>query len=272
MSCVLEAEFVGNTYNTDHPRTCHKRAVGTATATTEASGFSASFANSPRLDNFWQPTALPATWTLTLDANETVSYFGIAAHDLGTQNAAIKVEYKLDAGSWTELNFGGDHEPEDNSAILFLFDMLEVSEIRLTVVSADAVPTIGVIATGIADEWPRKSVWTGTPITESDNISFANNSSDTGVLIGRTRVSDGLKFQVSINNLSEDWRKSTFKSFKAYANGEGAAFFIATRPGDYPEEVAYAWSNNVVMMSRDTPNKRVSGSVALDLMGYRQSL
>lgn len=272
MSCVLETGFVGNTYNTDHPRTCHRRAAGTATATTEASGFSASFANSTRLDNFWRPTVLPATWTLALSANETVSYVGIAAHDLGTQNASIKVEYKLDTGAWTELAFGGDHEPDDDSAILFLFDELVVSQVRVTVVSADAVPTIGVIATGLADEWPRKCVWTGTPITEGDKISFANNSSDTGVLIGRTRVSDGLQFQVVINNLSEDWRTSTFKEFKAYANGEGAAFFVALRPGDYPDEVAYAWANDVVRMSRDAPNRRISGSVNLDLMGYRQTL
>lgn len=138
--------------------------------------------------------------------------------------------------------------------------------------SADGNPTIATIAGGAVQEWPRKAVWTGTPITEGDRITFANNTSDTGVLVGRTVVSDGLEFQVTVNNLSETFRTGDFADFKAYANGEDALFFIAPRPGDYPDEVAYAWATDVVRMTRDTPNNRVSGSVTLNLMGHRQDL
>jgi len=270
MTVVVQEEFFGINYDLEHPRLCWDREAGTATATTEAAGFSASFANSVRLDNFWQPTAVPATWTLTLDADAEVSYLGIAAHNLAAQAATVKVEYKLGAGSWTEIDFGGDHEPADNDPILFLFGAIEMSAIRVTIVTADAAPTIGVIGAGAVDEWPRKAVWTGTPITEGDNLSFTNNSSDTGVMLGRTLTSDGLSFQVTVNNLPEDWRRAGFKAFKAYANKGQSLFFIATRPAYYPDEVAFAWSSETVMMSRETPNRRLSGTVNLNLMAYRQ--
>lgn len=197
----------------------------------------------------------------------------LPAHDLGTQNANISIQTTSDGGgTWDTVTGLGSIEPEDDSAILCLFDTVNVDGYRVQINSADGNPTIATIAGGAVMEWPRKAVWTGTPITEGDRISFTNNSSETGVWLGRTKTSDGLEFPFVVNNLSEDFRTGDFKDFKDYANGEDAAFFIAPRPLDYPDEVAYAWAADTVRMTRDTPNKRVSGTVNLNLIGYRQDL
>lgn len=276
MSVYIQTGFFGDEYGLEHPRIGYDRANGTVDASTEAAGFAGDNAATVRVDTAWRPTSLPgllADWELNFDTPTLVSYFGIAAHDLGTQGAFIRIQATTDGGStWTSIAGLNAIEPEDDSAILCLFDPVSVDGIRVRIESADDNPTIAVMATGEVMEWPRKAVWTGTPITEGDRLSFDNNLTGTGIVIGRTKESDGLEFSMQVDNLSEDWRTSTFKSFKAYANGEQAAFFIAQRALYYPDEVAYAWTTDTVRMSRETPNRRVSGSVTLNCIGYRQNL
>lgn len=273
MSVYIQDEFFGYTYDLDHLRIAHDRVSGTVSSSTETAGYADGNAATVRVDSAWRPTALPANWSTVLSSATTLSYVGIAAHDLGTQGASITIQTTTDGGStWDTVTGLSALTPDDDSAILCLFEPVSADGYRVIINSADAVPTIAVIAAGDVMEWPRPCVWTGTPITEGDQISFANNQSETGAWLGRTRVSDGLRFQVQVSNLSEDFRAGDFKAFKAYANGENAAFFIALRPGYYPDEVAYAVSSDVVRMSRDQPNRRISGSVTMNLSGYRQDL
>lgn len=274
MSVYIQTGFNGLVYDLNHPRVAYRRrGLQGAAASTEASGFAATNAINVRVDSAWRPTALPANWRTIFNNFQNVEYVAIAAHDLGTQNADITIQTTTDSGStWDTISGLANLTPDDDSAILCLFDTVNIDGYRVLINSADSEPTIASIAGGSVLEWPRKAVWTGTPVTEGDRITFANNQSETGVWLGRTRVSDGLEFQVQIDNLSETFRTGDFKTFKDYANGEDAAFFIAPRPGDYPDEVSYSWATDVVRMTRDRPNNRVSGSVTLNLRGYRQDL
>lgn len=274
MSVYIQTGFTGIDVDLNHPRIAHRRrGAAIATASTEAAGFAALNAGNVRVDSAWRPTGLPANWSVVFNQPRAVGYVAIAAHDLGTQNADITIQTTSDAGStWDTVTGLNGLTPDDNSAILCLFEQETFDGYRVLINSADSEPTIASIAGGPIMEWPRRAVWTGTPITESDRTTFANNISDAGAWLGRTRISDGLEFQVQIDNLSEAFRTDDFKTFKDYANGEDAAFFIAPRPGDYPDEVAYAWASDVVRMTRNTPNKAVSGSVTLNLIGYRQDL
>jgi hypothetical protein len=221
-----------------------------------------------RTDTAWRPTALPATWTLDYPSSRNVSFVGIAKHDLGTQNATIAIEYDV-GGVWTAFAGASALTPADDSPILLLAPVTAVDGVRVTISSADANPTISVIMVGVADEWPRPFVWTGQPITEGDRIQFENTVALTGNWLGRSVVSDGLQFEVTMNNVSETWRQGDFKAFKDYANGNDAAFFIALRPSDYPNELAYAWAAGVVRAERSQPNNSISTSVTMTLQGLR---
>ena len=275
MSVYIETGFNGDEYDLTHPRTAHLRrgTSGGVVASSEASGFAATNAFDRRLDTAWRPASATGDWYVTFASARTVEYVGIAGHDLGTQNATIRIQYTTDTGSnWTDFTGLDAIEPSDDSTIFCLVDPIQADGYRVVIDAADAAPTIATIAGGSVTEWPQRAVWTGQPITESDQITFANNSSDTGVLVGRTVESDGLQFSVQVDNLSETFRRVRFNTFKQYANGEDAVFFIATRPGDYPDEVAYAWATDVVRMTRERPNSTNSGSVTLNLRGYRQDL
>ena len=269
MAVVIATGFTGTTYDLKHGRVCYDWfRDGTVTATTAASGFAAVNALPPRSDSAWRPTAIPATWTLTYPTARNVSFVGIAKHDLGTQNATIAIEYLVGA-DWTAFPGAGALAPADDTPILLLSALTEVDGVRMRITAADDEPTVSIIMVGLADEWPRPFVWPGQPITEGDRIGFENTIAVTGNWLGRSVVSDGLQFGVEMNHASELWRQTEFKAFKEYANGEGAAFFIALRPLDYPDELAYAWATNVVTATRAMPNKRISTSVSMQLQGLR---
>lgn len=274
MTCLIETGFNGDAYDMTYPRICWRRwAGGTITATTEATGFDADNAATPRVDSFWKPTSLPgsvARWTQTFTTNRTIGYIGIAAHDLADQNATIKVQYQIGAGGWTDFNFSS-HTPTNNDPIVFLVDPITISEYRVVIESADDNPYIGVIFAGNVTEVPQKATWTGQPITEGDQITFADNMSDSGVFLGRTLVSDGLQHQAQIDHLSETWRSSELAEFKAHANGAEATFFYVSRPGSYPNELLYGWCDRVVTASRELPNASIANSVTLRLRGYRKA-
>ena len=270
MGVVIATGFTGTTYGLKHGRVCYDWGRdGTATATTAAAGFAAVNALPPRTDSAWKPTAIPATWTLTYPTARDVSFVGIAKHDLATTNATIAIEYLVGA-TWTAFPGAGALEPADNTPILLLTALTNVDGVRVRITAADDEPTVSIIMVGLADEWPRPFVWTGQPITEGDRIGFENTIAVTGNWLGRSVVSDGLQFGVDMNHVTEAWRQTDFQAFKAYANGEDAAFFIALRPLDYPDELAYAWATNVVTAQRSTANKAISTSVSLQCQGLRQ--
>lgn len=271
MTVVIETGFSGDVYDMTHGRVCWDWTTnGTITATSAAAGFAAANALPPRTDKAWRPSGSGSqVWTQTFTAARTVSFVGIAKHDLGTQTATVNVQYSDDAGAtWTSFP-GTNYSPTTDAPILFLLDPISVDAVRLQFTSATAPPTISVIAVGETDEWPQRFEWIGQPITEGDRIGFENQTTITGNWIGRTKVDDGLSFDLTMNHASEAWRAGAFADFKAHANGEGATFFVAARPDDYPNEVAYAWLTDTARAERGIANKAISTSVTLSCQGLR---
>lgn len=271
MSVVIETGFTGNTYPLTHGRVCwERRTGGTISATTEASGFAAVNAGNIRTDSAWRPTGTTLErWERAFGNAQNVSFLGIAKHDIGTQLGTVDVQVQLaGSGTWTTIA-GSSTSPTDNNPLLFLFETVSVDAIRIRVSGLAAAPTIGVIACGVADEWPQRFRWTGTPITEGDQTSFENNVTNTGAWVGRSRRSDGLAFELTMNHASETWRAGDFADFKEYVNGDEAAFFIASWPGKYPKEVSFAWPERVVTAERAMANATISTSVTLQCRGLR---
>lgn len=268
MSVYIATGFVGTTYPLNNGRVCWDATVGTITATTSADGFAAVNASTVRTDSAWRATAIPATWTNAFADETNISFVGIAKHDLGTQGATIAIEYDV-GGVWAAFPGADAIQPTDDSPILLLTAVTACDGVRVRITAATDEPTISVIRMGRAQEWPRPFTWTGQPITEGDRISFDNTISVTGNWLGRSIASDGLQFSLTMQYASETWRQTELADFKAYANGEEAAFFIAARPGDYRDEVSYAWATEVVTASREMPNKNIATAVTLNCQGLR---
>jgi hypothetical protein len=269
MSVYIETGFTGETYPLTHGRLCWDwYADGTYSASSAAAGFPAANALPPRTDSAWGAANTTATLEYNFSTSRVVSFLGFAKHTLGGSGATLSLQYKV-GSTWSFYAGGTGIEPADDSPLLFLASERTVNGVRILITAADTPVKIGVFMAGVTDEWPRPFVWTGQPITEGDQIQFENTISMTGNWLGRSKVSDGLAFDLTMNNAPETWRQGAFKAFKAYANGGDAAMFVAPRPAAYPDEVSYAWASNVVTAERSQPNKAISTSVTLQMQGLR---
>lgn len=90
---VFEAGFTGTLYPLENPRIGALPVSGTVTASSEAAGFSATFAANLKTTQWWRPTAVPATWDLAF-TSAPISYFGIAGHDMATTGTRLSVQYQ----------------------------------------------------------------------------------------------------------------------------------------------------------------------------------
>lgn len=246
-----------------YPFLCWRMPSVTATATSAASGFGASLAVNFRTYDAWKPTAAPGTLTLTFASAQDLTYVGIGAHTAGTAGATLTIEAEI-ATVWTEI---AEVEPETDDAILVLFE--EVSATAVRIIVSDAVCELGVVMTGMATEIPSKASFLGTPISESMAVEYQDNRSVTGNFLGRTVRADGLNFTLEIANLPETWRATEWAEFKAYTDKGEGVFFIAPKPGPYPDDVALAWATGSPRFERVTANRLLSGAVTLNCRGYR---
>lgn len=255
-------------FDRDLPRLAWRNETGTITASTEADGFDAAFAYAEEVVNAWKPTAVPADWTVTFSTDKLVSYVGIGAHTIGSQGATVKVQVSDGSGGWDDVA-GAVTSPTDNTAILFLFPEMTKSAVRI--VMTGAVAEIGYILVGAVTIFPRRSSFTGLPITESQKVEYRDNTSMTGKPLGRTLQRDGLEFTVEVKHLPETFRSNEWAAFReAMERGGRQFFFYAAKPGSYPDEVALAWQRSPAPFDRAIPNKAVSGQISMTCGGYRQ--
>ena len=251
-----------------HPRIGWRELKGAVSASSEATGFSAVFAAMPQTYTAWRPTGTALeNWVITLPGPDAADYCGIGAHDLGTQRATIAVE-QWDGAAWQVVV---SHTPPDDSAILFLFTRVASAQFRVVVTGAAAPPRIGNVRFGVVSPLPRKSTFApALPITEAEELSYNVNMSATGEWLGRSVVSAGLRFSLTVDHMPETYAAGEWAQFRRYCNEGDATFYVAPKPQAYPAECGYAWPQSPVRAERRIPNKGVSRSATLELAAYRR--
>lgn len=248
MSVVIETGHTGNTYNLKSPRigwnSTGKR--GTVSESSEATGYAATNAVNPMTYSYWRPSAMPATFEIRTDSPESISYCGIAGHDLGTVGATVYFEV-YQAGAWVEI---ANTTPADDGAIMFLCDTVSVSRARIRITGGTA-PTIAVVAFGAALEMPQM-VYSGySPIDLAVSATLKTNVTNTGQFAGRTVERVGARNQISIRHLTETWVRANLKEFIEEARER--PFFIAERPDGYPDAVDYCFTEASIIPERSGP-------------------
>lgn len=265
MSVTIASGFTaGNTYPLKNPRIGWRRIAGTVTGSTSAAGYAAANADTNRTDSFWRPTALGATWKIDAGTAQSVSYCGIAAHDLGTKGCTILVQSSTDDAAWTTRC---TVVPTDDSAIMALFATVSARYWRLSISGAGGVPTIAVIQFGAVTEFPQKAVYAPSISFERTRVAnYSTNMSQGGQWLGRSIDRVSLAPAMTVNNLSETWVAAEWDAFALYA--ETSPFFIADRPQDYPKSCCYVWTGSDLRAERAVANADIAMTVSLELTGF----
>jgi hypothetical protein len=256
---LFEPGFSGTEFPLEHPRIGAHAISGTVAASTEAAGFSAIFAANLNTTQWWRPTAVPATWDLTF-TSATVSYFGIAAHDLFTVGATLEVQ-RWDGAAWVTII---THTPTDNSVIFGL--LIRTSRDRMRFRFTGGIPTIGVISMGDVIEFPQRCQYTGSTSFELANQDeYRDTLSEGGQVLDRFRTRRSIPARMEVSHLSEAWSDSVLTLLRTYA--KDWPIFMADRPASRPKSVVFGLTKAPIQPERTIPQHRVAMSVTIEVMG-----
>lgn len=212
-------------------------------ASSEAAGFPAGDATNIFTNEFWQPTALPATWTCDAGTGADTDYIGIAAHTLGSSQCSVTIEYSTDNSTWTQLNA---FLPPDNRPVMLIYPTVTARWWRFTL-NGPTIPRIGVIYIGQALQMQRAIYGGHAPLTLSRQTTIYNQLSESGQFMARSIIRQGNSTSFEWKNLTADWYREFFDPFVRAARTR--PFFIAWRPSRFPEEVGYVWTSEDIKPS-----------------------
>lgn len=257
---VIEAGFTGLVYPLKNPRICGFPLTGTVTGSSEAAGFGAALAANQMTYQFWRPTALPATWEIAFASAQAVSYFGIAAHNLGSKGCTVNFQ-TWNGAAWVTH---ASHTPANDSAILFLCARKTVTKARIQITGAN-VPDIAVIQFGDATEFPQKAAYVGRQDYEQlVKSEYRVTQSDGGHVLGRYYDRKSLSLSLAVENLSETWKAATLDALIVHLKTYAA--FVADRPGVFAGSVAFGQTVGDIVPARDAPNDQISIAVKMDFV------
>lgn len=256
---VIESGFTGAFYPLDHPRIGANPVSGSATASTSAVGFDAAFAANSQTTQYWKPTAVSSTWGLTF-ATSQISYFGIAAHNLGSVGATVLFQ-TWNGTAWVTR---ATHIPTDDSPIFFLLTPLMTDRVQLFFLNA--IPTIGIISVGDVTEFPQKAMYTGSAaFNRTTQDVFSTTISDGGQALDRFVTRRPVSVKMTVDHLSEAWVDAALQPIIDYMRLKPV--FIADRPSMFPKSVAYAYTMTPIIPERKIPNANVAMGVNFELVG-----
>ena len=177
--------------------------ASTVTASSEATGYDGANAYDSRTYDFWRPSSTGTnTLTATFSSNQSVNYFGVAAHDLADDDSSIKLEYSTDGTTWYDAV--ESWSPADNRIIFRKFDPIQADYWRVSVTST-GYPSMGVLSFGAVHVLPVGMRTGFKPPHLNRNSEFLNNASEGGQFLGRSLLRSGNDGVIDLSFLKESW-------------------------------------------------------------------
>lgn len=204
---------------------------------------------------FWRPTSLPATWVVDMGAPRDVDYVGLV-HTLGSSGCSVEVETSdgtvgsPTADGFVYTTLASAVLPSNDAPLMFLDESRSCRYIRLTIEdggSAEDMPTIAVVYAGEQLAMQRAIYGGHSPITLSRESVLTRTLSKGGQFLGQSFRRHGVVGGAAFKHLTASWYRENFDPFVKAARRY--PFFFAWRPEDFPEEVAYAWSQDDIRPS-----------------------
>lgn len=193
------------------------------------------------------PAAGAATLQLVLVSGQSLSFGGIAAHNLGTIGATVRLEYSLNSGvAWLDSG-AGPITPTDDQAIVFYFDAVSTDYWRFSITGAGANDVEISVALFSNPITIAQRIYQGyaPPITPN-TVDLQSNVSEGGNLLGSATVRKGSRASAGLTHITPAFlRGSTWTSFQTHFNS-GGGFFWLWRPTKY-DDAFYAWRDGGVI-------------------------
>jgi hypothetical protein len=264
---VLSAEAVASGINGDNPRIGYHNLVTDATvfADEEDPDYPAFNMANPATYLKWRgiDTTSEQSVGVHLAPAQTVNYFAIARHNLGSIGSEYVFEYSNNGTTWTELTT--PRIPADDYAIIHEFPDTFAQHFRLTMASNGDAPEIAVMHIGRILTLQRRIYVGHTPLVYGRDTTVSVGVSEEGEFLGRVVRRRMYQSQVQMGNITASWYRTYLDPFFHAAASQ--PFFWAWRPETYPLEVGYAWLNGDGRVT----NQRANGmmEISFSMQGIR---
>lgn len=150
--------------------------------------------------------------------------------------------------------------------VMIILPTTNIGTISVQVLTTTANPEIAYFAAGESLVMQRPIYGGHTPITLSRNTDNRPNMSQGGEWLGRSLYRRGVSTRYAWSNLTADWYRDNFDPFVEHCATGGGTFFIAWRPGDYPDETAYCWADGDIAPSNQGVKNLMD--VSFNAIGY----
>jgi hypothetical protein len=255
---VLSAEETGITAN--NPRIGYHNLVTEANvfADLEDPDFPAVNMANPATYIKWkgEETTSEQAVGMALGAADTVNYFAIARHNLGTIGAEYVFSYSTNGGgTWTALTT--PRIPGDDYVIMHEFPDTFASHFKLEMTSNGDAPEIAVLYIGRITRLQRRIYVGHTPFPFGRNTTVSTGVSEEGEFLGRSVRRRMYESAVTMQNITASYYRSVIDPF--FHAAASVPFFWAWRPSSYPLEVGYSWLEGDGKIT----NQRANGMVEI---------
>jgi hypothetical protein len=185
--------------------------------------------------DFWVPTAVPATLKLDAGAPIMCNAAAVAAHNLGTVGATIQVQSSPDDATWTTR---GSEVPTDDGVVIILFPDTTAQYWRLRI--TNAVASIGVAFIGTRLKFANSVLSGHVGLNNAKRVELLNATSIGGQFLGNRIRRVGAETTVNFGLVDTTFADGDFSPFKDWYN-DGHAFFFASSPSVWPDDIGYCW-------------------------------
>jgi hypothetical protein len=197
---------------------------------------------------------------IVLSPAQTVNYFAIARHNLGTISSEYVFSYSTNGGgTWTPLTT--PRIPADDYVIMHEFADTFATHFKLEMTSSGDAPEIAVLMIGRVLRVQRRLYVGHTPIVFGRDTTVSTGVSEEGEFLGRVVRRRMYESSYSFSNLTPLWYREYMDPF--FHAAVSAPFVIAWRPETYPTEVVYGWMQGDSKVSNQRPNGMMEASFSV---------
>jgi hypothetical protein len=215
----------------------------------------------PNTADRWVITA-GGSITFTLSSAVTMDSVAIGAHNLGSTNHVVSVEY---SGSTTGAfsTFKASQTPTEDTAMMF-HNAASVSVRRLKITcTGSGSAFVGSIYAGIALQMQRPFFAGHSPLPLSAKTVRYSSVTEGGNFVGEQIRRLGFTTSAPFKNLSNDWYRLYFQPFVVHART--LPFFFAWNLDQYSTDVGYCKTSEDITPSYGSLDMF---NVSFDMVGF----
>jgi len=233
--------------------------IGSSVAT--SAGANGNLVLVPNTADRWAFTA-GGSITFTLPTAVNMDSVAIGAHNLGSTNHVVSVEYSSsDAGAFS--TFKVSQTPADDTAMMFHnTSSVSVRRLKITCTGSGSA-FIGSIYAGIALQMQRPFFAGHAPINLSAKTVRYSSMTEGGNFVGEQIRRLGFSTSASFSNLENDWYRFYFQPFVIHART--LPFYFAWNLNQYSTDVGYCKTSEDISPSYGT---RDLFNVSFDMLGF----